>query len=177
MLDNLKLLHDAIVKGLREALPTFERIEAYPKIGAQIRTPLIAVELSEMEPGHDDGTGCISLIARMQARIIVDPYGAEHELHVREIAARLALAVHMQTWGLPIAPGRVVQVGEDPFRPQLDTYLVWLVEWTHEFGVGGELETIPDGSTLVWGVDPSTGPGNESSYWDPAQDAPADYPE
>ncbi|AVR10995.1 MULTISPECIES: hypothetical protein [pseudomallei group] len=177
MLDNLKLLHDAVVKGLREALPTIERIEAYPEIGAQIQTPMIAVELSEMEPGHDDGTGSISLIARMQARIIVDPYGAEHELHVREIAARLALGVHMQTWGLPIAPGRVVQVGEDPFRPQLDTYLVWLVEWTHEFGIGGELDEIPDGRTIVWGVDPSTGPDNESSYWDPAQDTSTNYPE
>lgn len=79
--------------------------------------------------------------------------------------------------GLADRAGRVVQVGEDPFRPQLDTYLVWLVEWTHEFGIGGELEEIPDGSTLVWGVDPETGPGNEGSYWDSAQDAPADYPE
>ncbi|AIP50958.1 MULTISPECIES: hypothetical protein [pseudomallei group] len=177
MLDNLKLLHDAVVKGLREALPAIERIEAYPEIGAQIQTPMIAVELSEMEPGHDDGTGSVSLIGRMQARIIVDPYGEGHELHVREIAARLALGVHMQTWGLPIAPGRVVQVGEDPFRPQLDTYLVWLVEWTHEFGIGGELDEIPDGRTIVWGVDPSTGPDNESSYWDPAQDTSANYPE
>lgn len=55
MLDNLKLLHDAIVRGLREALPAIERIDAYPEIGSQIQTPLIAVELSEMEPGTTTG--------------------------------------------------------------------------------------------------------------------------
>jgi hypothetical protein len=167
VLENLKQLHDAIERGMRNSLPTMERIESYPRIGQRIDTPLIALELSEFEPGHDDGTGEVPLIARMQARIVFDPTVVGAELAVREVAARVALAVHMETWGLPITPGRVVQVAEDPFRPQLDAYCVWLVEWTHEFGIGMGLGEVPGGRSIVWGVDPDTGNANGEHYWDP----------
>ncbi|KVD09389.1 hypothetical protein WI80_13875 [Burkholderia ubonensis] len=170
MLENLKQLHDAIEQGLRIKLPAMKRIEAYPRLGQKIETPLIAIELSEFEPGHDDGTDDVPLIARMQARVVFDPIDEGAELAVREVAARVAMAVHMQTWDLPITPGKVVQVAEDPFRPQLDTYCVWLVEWTHEFGLGMALGEIPDGPTIRWGVDPDVGPGSEGQYWDPADE-------
>ncbi|KVU78245.1 hypothetical protein WK72_30640 [Burkholderia ubonensis] len=170
MLENLKQLHDAIEQGLRIKLPAMKRIEAYPRLGQKIETPLIAIELSEFEPGHDDGTDDVPLIARMQARIVFDPIDEGAEMAVREVAARVAMAVHMQTWDLPITPGKVVQVAEDPFRPQLDTYCVWLVEWTHEFGLGMALGEIPDGPTILWGVDPDVGSGSEGRYWDPADE-------
>ncbi|HDR9148100.1 hypothetical protein [Burkholderia vietnamiensis] len=168
MLENLKALHEAIERDMRVKLPTIKRIEAYPRLGQKIETPLIAIELNEFEPGHDDGTGDVALIARMQARVVFDPIDEGAELAVREVAARVAMVAHGNTWGLPITPGKVVQVAEDPFRPQLDTYCVWLVEWTHEFGIGMELDEIPDGRSVVWGVDPGTGLGNEGQYWDPA---------
>lgn len=168
MLENLKALHEAIERDMRVKLPTIKRIEAYPRLGQKIETPLIAIELNEFEPGHDDGTGDVALIARMQARVVFDPIDEGAELAVREVAARVAMVVHGNTWELPITPGKVVQVAEDPFRPQLDTYCVWLVEWTHEFGLGIELDEIPDGRSVVWGVDPGTGLGNEGQYWDPA---------
>ncbi|TKC83837.1 hypothetical protein FAZ69_22655 [Trinickia terrae] len=166
MLENLKELHAAIECGMRAKLPKMRRIEAYPRLGQKIETPLIAIELSEFEPGQDDGTGGVALIARMQARVVFDPIDEGAELAVREVAARVAMVVHANTWGLPITPGKVVQVAEDPFRPQFDTYCVWLVEWTHEFGLGIELDEIPDGRTILWGVAPDTGPGNEGQYWD-----------
>ncbi|RQM56893.1 MULTISPECIES: hypothetical protein [Burkholderia] len=168
MLENLKALHEAIERDIRVKLPTIKRIEAYPRLGQKIETPLIAIELNEFEPGHDDGTGDVALIARMQARVVFDPIDDGAELAVREVAARVAMVVHGNTWELPITPGKVVQVAEDPFRPQLDTYCVWLVEWTHEFGIGMELDEILDGRSVVWGVDPGTGLGNEGQYWNPA---------
>lgn len=170
MLENLKVLHDAIERGMRAKLPAMKRIEAYPRLGQKIDTPLIAIELSEFEPGHDDGTGDVPLIARMQARVVFDPIAEGAELGVREVAARVAMVVHGNTWELPITPGKVVQVAEDPFRPQLDTYCVWLVEWTHEFGLGMDMGDIPDGPAILWGVDPDTGSGNEGQYWNPADD-------
>ncbi|AOJ62785.1 hypothetical protein WJ32_10160 [Burkholderia ubonensis] len=173
MLENLKQLHDAIEQGLRVKLPAMKRIEAYPRLGQKIETPLIAIELSEFEPGHDDGTDDVPLIARMQARIVFDPIDEGAELAVREVAARVTMAVHMQTWDLPITPGKVVQVAEDPFRPQLDTYCVWLVEWTHEFGLGMALREIQDGPTILWGVDPDVGPNSEGQYWDPVDEREA----
>ncbi|WP_240462200.1 hypothetical protein [Burkholderia sp. Nafp2/4-1b] len=162
---SLKQLHDAIEAGLRERLPDLARIHAYPKIGKSIDTPFIALELAELEPGQDDGTGRVPLIARMQARIVVDPLVDGAELQVRELAARVLAAVHGTTWDLPITPGR--QVGsavDDPFRPELDTYLVWLVEWVHEFELGDGVEPPAPGRPIVWGVDPETGPQHKDCY-------------
>jgi len=125
VLDNLKQLHDGIEAGLRERLPDLERIHAYPKIGKPIDTPFVGIELSELEPGHDDGTGRVPLVTRMQARVIVDPLVEDADVHVRELSARVLQKVHGATWGLPVTPGKQVgSAGEDPFPPELDTYLV-----------------------------------------------------
>jgi hypothetical protein len=172
MLDNLKTLHDAIVGGLRAKIVDMEFIDAYPKLGRKIPTPCIVIELSEMEPGHDPGTGQTSLIGRFQARAIFDPLADGADLGVRELAARIAKAIHAETWEVPVTPAKLVQIAEDPFRPELDVYLVWLVEWTHEFDLGDLTPPFPpDGAVIVWGVDPETGRGHESDYWDPAEPA------
>ncbi|ORC44440.1 hypothetical protein B2G74_33045 [Burkholderia sp. A27] len=135
MPDNLKTLHDAMIAGLRAALPDISPIDAYPRIGRKIPTPSIALELSEMEPGHDP----------------------------------IACAVHAQTWGVPVTPARLVQIGDDPFKPELDAYLVWLVEWTHEFDLGDVAAPFPSaGSAVLWGIDPDTGTAPGAECADPA---------
>ncbi|WP_412023261.1 hypothetical protein [Burkholderia cepacia] len=169
MLGNLKQLHDGIEAGLRARLLDLDRIHAYPKIGKSIETPFVAIELAELEPGHDDGTGRVPLVARMQARVIVDPLVPDAELQVRELSARVLQTVHGATWGLPVTPGKQVgSAGEDPFRPELDTYLVWLIEWVHEFDLGDAYEPPTKGRAVLWGVDPETGPDHESQYWNQA---------
>ncbi|WP_230944455.1 hypothetical protein [Burkholderia territorii] len=169
---SLKQLHDGVEAGLRAKLPDLERIHAYPKIGKAIDTPFIAIELSELEPGHDDGTGRVPLVGRLQARVIVDPIVPGAELLVRELSARVLQAVHGATWDLPVTPGKQVgSAGVDPFRPDLDTYLVWLVEWEHEFDLGDVFEPPTKGRTVLWGVDPQTGQGHEDDYWSPSGQA------
>ncbi|WP_063771779.1 hypothetical protein [Burkholderia sp. 9120] len=168
-----------MIAGLRARLPDITPIDAYPRIGKRIPTPSIAVELSEMEPGHDPGTGQTSLIGRFQARAIVDPLDPHADLAVRRLAARIACAVHGETWGASVTPAKLVQIGDDPFKPELDAYLVWLVEWTHEFDAGDAadpafpLPSLPPGngsraSTVVWGVSPDVGAAHEAAYVDPA---------
>ncbi|WGS51754.1 hypothetical protein LFL96_04910 [Paraburkholderia sp. D15] len=154
---------------LRERLPDVPAIDAYPRIGKRIPTPCIAIEMSEMEPGHDPGNGQTSLIGRFQARAIVDPLGPHADLAVRQLAARIACAVQGETWGVPVTPAKLVQIGDDPFKPELDAYLVWLVEWTHEFDLGDVTQPFPgSGAVVVWGVDPETGNGHEADYREPA---------
>ncbi|WP_186120684.1 hypothetical protein [Burkholderia gladioli] len=169
MLDNLKQLHDAIEAGLRGRLAGLDRVLAYPEIGKSIETPLVAIELAELEPGHDDGTGHVPLIGRMQARIVVDPLVPGADILVRELSARVLRAVHGETWGLPITPGKQIgSAAEDPFRPDLDTYLVWLVEWVHEFDLGERVEPPPQGREIRWGVYPETGGEHRGDYVDVA---------
>ncbi|MFM0647241.1 hypothetical protein PQR14_23200 [Paraburkholderia bryophila] len=165
-----------MIAGLRGRLPDITPIDAYPRIGKRIPTPSIAVELSEMEPGHDPGTGQTSLIGRFQARAIVDPLERNADLAVRRLAARIACAVHGETWGVPVTPAKLVQIGDDPFKPELDAYLVWLVEWTHEFDAGDAADPafpfppgdVPRAPIVVWGVSPEVGVTHEPSYVDPA---------
>ena len=167
MLDNLAQLHSAIVDGLRAKLDGIPTVDAYPVIRRRVQLPAVLVELSEMEPGKDPGTGETALVGRFQARAIVDPNLTAADMQVRELAARIAVAITHETWSLPIGSARLVQVGEDAFRPELDGYMVWVVEWTHEFHLGATVWPYPDetGLTVMLGLYPETGAGRENRYW------------
>lgn len=179
MLDNLAQLHAPIVDGLRAKLAGVPTVEAYPATQRRIRLPAVLIELAEMEPGTDPGTGETALVGRFQARAIVDPSQAGADLVVRELAARIAVGLTHATWGLEITPAQLVQIGEDSFKPELDAYLVWVVEWTHEFHLGDMAWPYPDesGLTVVLGVYPETGAGKETSYWPLGEEPPDDWGE
>lgn len=177
MLDNLAQLHTAIVSGLCSKLAGIPTVEAYPVIQRRIHLPAVLLELAEMEPGGDPGTGETALVGRFQARAIVDPNQPAADLQVRELAARIAVALTHETWGLEISVAQLVQIGDDAFKPELDGYLVWVVEWTHEFHLGAAAWPYPDdtGKTLLVGLHPGTGAGKEDSYMVAGQDPPANW--
>lgn len=177
MLDNLEQLHDAIVAGLRVKLAGVPTVDAYPVIERRIHLPAALVELAEMEPGTDPGTGETALIGRFQARAIVDPNAQNADMMVRELSARIAVAITHETWGLDVGVAQLVQIGEDAFKPELDGYIVWVVEWTHEFHLGTTAWPYPDdtGKTLLVGLHPGTGPGKEDGYMVPGQEPPANW--
>ncbi|MCL2345250.1 MAG: hypothetical protein FWC58_05315 [Desulfobulbus sp.] len=172
MLDNLAQLHNAIIAGLRVKLPGAVYIGAYPVIERRITLPSVVVELDEMEPGTDPGTSETALIGRFQARAIVDPNVKQADLQVRELAALIAVAITHETWGLPIGVAKLTQIGPDGFKPELDGYLVWVVEWTHEFHLGKVEWPWPDEAReILLGMYPETGTGREDQYW-PLGEAP-----
>ncbi len=56
---------------------------------------------------------------------------------VRSLAAEVARVLSKNTWNVKnIAPGEFLSAGGDNFRPELDAYLVWIVEWVNEIHVG-----------------------------------------
>ena len=174
MLDNLAQLHTAIVAGLRAKLAGVPTVAAYPVIARRICLPAVLIELAEMEPGEDPGTGETALVGRFQARAIVDPSKPNADLQVRELAARIAVAITHETWGLEISVAQLVQIGEDSFKPELDGYIVWVVEWRHEFQLGESEWAYPDesGLTIMLGIDPETGAGKEGRYWPVGSEPP-----
>ncbi len=138
MLNNLAQLHTAILAGLRAQLPDVPEIAAYPDIRRRVAgLPAIIVELSDLEPGADPGTGETALIGRFSAFVVVDPNRTDAQMQVRELSARLAAVLRGADWGLPIGIARFSHAGEDGMNPDLDGYLVWAVEWTHEFTLPG----------------------------------------
>lgn len=174
MLDNLAQLHTAIVHGLQAKLGV-QTVDAYPVIRRRIVLPAVLVELSEMGPGRDPGTGETALVATFQARAIVDPNLPDADVQVRELAAHIAVAITHETWGLDVSIAQLVHMGEDAFKPELDSYMSWVVEWTHEFHLGESAWPYPDDTalTIMLGMYPETGATHEDDYW-ALGSAPAD---
>ncbi|WP_410530105.1 hypothetical protein [Wolbachia endosymbiont (group A) of Lypha dubia] len=130
-------LHEAICTTLKEEIPAIQTCEVYPVIRTTITAPAVFVELASLEPGKDPGTEELALRARFEARVIVDSTIENASLVVRSLAAEIARVVNKNTWGIEnISPGEFLSAEVDEFRPELDAYLVWLIEWVHEVHVG-----------------------------------------
>ncbi|WP_265024210.1 hypothetical protein [Wolbachia endosymbiont (group A) of Epagoge grotiana] len=132
-----KDLHQAICSTLKEEIPAIQTCEIYPAIRKELLAPAVFVELSSFEKGHDPGTEELALKARFEARIVIDSTIENAAIIVRSLASEVAKVVNKNTWNVEnVSPGEFISGGGDDFRPELDAYLVWLVEWTHEVHAG-----------------------------------------
>jgi hypothetical protein len=157
---SLDQLYQAIEQHLVSNLSGIKAVSAWPNIKDRIALPVVFLEMAEMEPGVDIGTGETSLICRFEARIIVDPIRPQHCQQAAHLAAQLAVLLRLQTWGLAVEPAEFVQATQDWTKPELDGYVVWLVEWTHQIYLGVEEWPWPDEppGSLVINVEPGDGP-------------------
>jgi hypothetical protein len=157
---SLDQLYQAIEQHLVSNLSGIKAVTAWPNIKDRIALPVVFLEMAEMEPGVDIGTGETSLICRFEARIIVDPIRPKHCQLAAHLAAQLAVLLRLQTWGLTVEPAEFVQATQDWTKPELDGYVVWLVEWTHQIYLGVEEWPWPDEppGSLVINVEPGDGP-------------------
>lgn len=157
---SLDQLYQAIEQHLASNLSGIKAVMAWPNVKDRIALPVVFIEMVEMEPGVDIGTGETSLICRFEARIIVDPIRPKHCQQAAHLAAQLAVLLRLQTWGLAVEPAEFVQATQDWTKPELDGYVVWLVEWTHQIYLGVEEWPWPDEQpgSLVINVEPGDGP-------------------
>jgi hypothetical protein len=158
---------DAIAAQLRAAMPDVPTVSADPPPQAQraVRVPAVYLQLTELEPIGNHGDGRVSVDARFEAHCIVDPTAPRAELACRELAARLTLALHAVPRPLP-GHGhlRLVRAGPADFRPELDGYTLWMVEFGMELLLG-ELEPASLAPTEIWlGQAPDIGPPNVDQY-------------
>lgn len=137
----LDRLYAAIEHGLRQHLPELQTVATWPEMDERtsFALPALFLELAELEPGTDKGTGQVSLIGKFEARIVLGAECARHNHQAAHMAAQLAVLLRAQYWGLEdLEPALFVQAVPDWTKPQLDGYTVWLVEWTHELLLGEE---------------------------------------
>ncbi len=134
---NLKDLHDKICTTLKKEISAIQTCEVYPAIRKELLAPAVFVELVSLESGKDPGTEELALKARFEARIVVDGTVEDSSLVVRSLAAEVARVVNKNTWNVEnVSPAEFISAEVDGFRPELDAYLVWLVEWVHEVHSG-----------------------------------------
>ncbi|WP_264377779.1 MULTISPECIES: hypothetical protein [unclassified Wolbachia] len=131
-----KDLHQAICTTLKEEIPAIQTYEIYPAIRKELLAPALFVELVSLESGKDPGTEELALKARFEARIVIDSTIENAPIIVRTLAAEVAKVVNKSTFSMNISPGEFLSAEPDGFRPELDAYLVWMVEWVHTIHVG-----------------------------------------
>ncbi len=69
--------------------------------------------------------------------MVVDSTVENASIIVRSLAAEVARVVNKNTWNVKnVSPGEFISGGGDDFRPELDAYLVWMVDWVHELHLG-----------------------------------------
>lgn len=134
-------LHNAICTTLKAEIPAIQTCEVYPAIRTTITAPAIFVELSSLEPGKDAGTEELAMRARFEARIIIDSTIENAAIVVRSLAAEVARVINRNTFNMNVSPAEFISAEVDEFRPELDAYLVWMVEWIHEIHVGESVWT------------------------------------
>uniref|UniRef100_A0A3B0IVB8 Phage related protein n=1 Tax=Wolbachia endosymbiont of Aleurodicus dispersus TaxID=1288877 RepID=A0A3B0IVB8_9RICK len=133
---NWQDLHQAICSTLKEEIPAIQTCEIYPAIRKELLAPAVFVELSSFEKGSDPGTEELALKARFEARIVVDGTVENSSVVVRTLAAEIARVVNKNTWGNNVSPAEFLSAEPDGFRPELDAYSVWLIEWIHSLHIG-----------------------------------------
>ncbi|WP_353282042.1 hypothetical protein [Wolbachia endosymbiont (group A) of Aleiodes leptofemur] len=134
---NWKDLHNAICTTLKEEISAMQTCEVYPTIRREIVAPAVFVELVSLEPGKDPGTEELALRGRFEARIVVDGTVEDSSLVVRSLAAEVARVVNKNTWNVKnISSAEFLSAEPDGFRPELDAYLVWMVDWSHQLHLG-----------------------------------------
>ena len=74
----LEALYAAIEQVLRERLPEAQLIGFWP--GVPENTPAVSLEIAELLPERDPGTGESALLCRLQARIMVPPGARRYPL-------------------------------------------------------------------------------------------------
>ncbi|MBV4486997.1 hypothetical protein HU727_015500 [Pseudomonas sp. SWRI153] len=162
-------LYRAIELHLVNHLPGVKAVTAWPDVKDRIALPAVFLEMVEMEPGTDIGTGETTLVCRFEARIIVDPIRPRHCQQAAQLAAQLAVLLRMQTWGVAVQPAEFVQAMQDWTKPELDGYTVWVVEWTHTLYLGTEDWPWPDEppGSLMFGFN-----GDKAPEFFPPEDLP-----
>ncbi|PNB76417.1 hypothetical protein C1X30_33820, partial [Pseudomonas sp. FW305-BF6] len=84
-------------------------VAVWPNIEDRVALPAVFVELAEMEPGIDPGTGETGLACKFEARVITDPIQPDHHQQAVFLAGHLAALLRMQCWGMEVEPAEFVQ--------------------------------------------------------------------
>lgn len=162
-------LHAAYLAEIQARVPGLQDPAVYPVVRQSLNLPTVLLELADAEPGQDPGTGELAIKTRWEARCVYDPTAPRAELAVRALAMSVAHAVWRRGalgGGLRCGACRLERLGPDALRPELDSYLVWVVEWTAQIHVG---QSVWDGegvmpSQIFLGYAPRVGIPHESEY-------------
>lgn len=166
----LEALHAAIREQIAAQFSSFRRVEFYRDDETEkLPAPACLLELTEIEaaPGQDAGTGQFPALLRWEAHVVLGYLDPAVKLEVRKAAAALATWLHLRRWqGIRADPCQVIGAYPNPFKPGLDRYAAWTVEWVQGVFLGESAWTndgvIPE--HVYFSFSPDIGEGHTSDY-------------
>jgi hypothetical protein len=117
-------------------IPDIQSCLIHPSPRGEIVAPAVFLEIASYGAGDDPATGELSLIANVEARVVVDSTIEDAEVVCQSLACEIASIAHLNSFDCEISPGKVSGITRDFFKPEFDMYVCWLVEWSHQFHVG-----------------------------------------
>jgi hypothetical protein len=158
---------DALAAKLSAKLPDVPvvSVDAPPQTQRRLQLPAVYLLIADFEPLTEAGDSRLLVDARWEALCIFDPNAERPDLGLRALAARVAVALHEIR--RPVAGQghiRLARAGENYFRPEMDGYLSWVVEFAVEIALG---ELDPEGiapSEIYIGNSPAIGENHVDDY-------------
>lgn len=167
---DLRAMHDAIVAEISAAFPVFQTVEFYRPDRKEMPTPACILELDELptSPDSDPGNGQQAQEARFVAHLVIGFLTNNARLEIRLLASAVSAFLHERRWaGVTCDHAIVAGAYEDDFKPELDQFECWRVEWSHIVFIGTDVwdETgAVRPQTVFMGQSPDIGAGNEDKY-------------
>ena len=133
----LSALHAEILTYLATKLPGVH-VEAYTpdfRTRRHMNLPALLIELDTIEPFSDFGNSRdrSRVYLNFAARVLVDPNLPTGWVDLKEFAAIAWWALRDWTpQTTNVGPINLKHAGEDFFKPGLEGFMVWLIEWEQE---------------------------------------------
>lgn len=164
---SLEELHDKIVAAIRAKFPNLQTVEFYREDREQLPVPACLLDMAEFEDASQDpGTGQLAVTMRFEADFILG-FRTEHaKLSARVLAAAFSQFISQRRWpGCPVGKAQAIHAYRNDFKPELDQYEVWTVEWRQEVNLG---ETVWKDTTtptqIFIGFTPKIGKDHVADY-------------
>lgn len=140
----ISLLHEQLLSGIR-LIPGVETASETPRRRDQITLPAVLVDLVELEPSTDPGTGELALISHWEGRVLV-PEKSEERISWCLVQAVMVWLYNHSFPEINIGKAMIKQAAHDHFTPDISGHRIWLIEWTHDIRIGDD--DWQDGPTI-----------------------------
>lgn len=124
------------IKNAILANENFRSCLIYPDARGDIVAPAVFLEVANYSMGDDPATEEFSLVANIEARVVIDSILENAELICQNLACQIANIAHLNSFGCEVSPAKISGISRDTFKPDFDPYICWLVEWSQEIHVG-----------------------------------------
>ena len=173
----------ALIAGIKTVFAEktgITKIEDYARIPEFNTLPMLAFEISGIEPDPDDGgdsnTGQFSAVLRLAvytifSRKTID--GKKGKVSASAMAAHLCGVLRNQRFGCPVGPAEQIHAIPEWWEPDPRAVEMWRVEWQHKCYLGTSLidEELIANPQVFLGIAPKIGTAHASDYREVGGDA------